>query len=494
MLGCASIVFIRFFLAASLQPGPDGLSSAFLGVGSFAVALSMPRTSVFAVLILMPWVNGLDQAALLGCPAAISVIFACMFLGWMLSDVVKWFGRLRTMQSSTLPGVPSAMGIAAFVAEIMAGVIVLCLVLQLKRYASPDLFNRAIHQAVFGFGDRYYFLTAAFIWIQGLLLFSRLCSEGIEIWHWIEPILCTWACVSIALFLFQYFTNIPEGWTTGSFLPFEDISSFGSISVMLFLFMLTTFRSKPRFGILLGAILVLGTAAMLIASWSRGAWLTALVFGLVVLGKRLPKKVFALVLGTIVIAVAVINANAQRESWIERPYIARLITLVKIENPANKSAGRTELYYKAFGMLRERPLTGHGIGSFYLKSVNYARQGDPLANVPDFAHNTFLQLAAEIGIPVTLLFIVLTAWILCRGFSGGAGRSFDGAHSLLVIGTTIALAGYLMTQMTANSLNVYVSNQVVFWFLAAALLALTTCPNVRVRSMIPKGNDTILES
>jgi hypothetical protein len=35
----------------------------------------------------------------------------------------------------------------------------------------------------------------------------------------------------------------------------------------------------------------------------------------------------------------------------------------------------------------------------------------------------------------------------------------------------LALIGYLATQMTANSLNVYVSNQILFWFLIAVVIS-----------------------
>ena len=39
-----------------------------------------------------------------------------------------------------------------------------------------------------------------------------------------------------------------------------------------------------------------------------------------------------------------------------------------------------------------------------------------------------------------------------------------------VLGVTMALVAYLITQMTANALNIYISNQFFFWFLMAALL------------------------
>lgn len=51
-------------------------------------------------------------------------------------------------------------------------------------------------------------------------------------------------------------------------------------------------------------------------------------------------------------------------------------------------------------------------------------------------------------------------WPVVGGQAATAG--LDG------LGVTMALGAYLLTQMTANSLNVYVSNQFFFWFLMAA--------------------------
>ena len=97
--------------------------------------------------------------------------------------------------------------------------------------------------------------------------------------------------------------------------------------------------------------------------------------------------------------------------------------------------------------------------------------------------------------PVAALFLALIAFALWKGFrkwkaeseghdgktvrqSNGQpvdGSTAGGNHgttedALTMLGVTMALTAYLLTQMTANSLNVYVSNQFFFWLLMAALL------------------------
>jgi O-antigen ligase len=106
--------------------------------------------------------------------------------------------------------------------------------------------------------------------------------------------------------------------------------------------------------------------------------------------------------------------------------------------------------------------------------MRFARPGDPYADIPNFAHNFLLQMAAELGIPVAALFLALILFTLWQGYkSSGAREKFQvpGAkfQDLEMLGVTMALVAYLITQMTANALNIYVSNQFFFWFLMAAV-------------------------
>jgi len=207
-----------------------------------------------------------------------------------------------------------------------------------------------------------------------------------------------------------------------------------------------------------------------------------------------------------------IYPSRDRPSWLEQPYIWRLISLVRLENPTHKDLTRVDLFDKALRMINSRPLTGHGIGSFYLSSVTYARSGDPYGRKPDFAHNTYLQFAAELGLPLAFLFLSLCIWAIWRGLrdsivglvagseritalAGSEGPkqlarlsgSFDRTDRLLLLGATLSLAAYLETQLTANSLNVYVSNQYFFWFLMAVVILLPDGGGTG-----PKGGDVNL--
>lgn len=296
-----------------------------------------------------------------------------------------------------------------------------------------------------------------------------------------------WSITTIVLFLFQYVFNIPQGWVPGYFFPFEDISSFGSIAVALFAFALARQRFFNRRMLIANFLAAIALLALVAASWSRATWLAALV---AVFSVALARLKVLWTLGIMIILVLILlvvtDRDANGDLFNRHPYIWRLITLVRIENPVRKSSGRIDLYWKALNMITAKPLVGHGIGSFYMSSRNYARPGDSKANVPDFAHNTFLEVAAEEGLPAASIFAALCLGILSLGFSCWrsicrvaprkckiAVVSFWPETSnirLTILAPLLALAVYLETQLTANSLNVYVSNQFFFWFLMAAVL------------------------
>jgi O-antigen ligase len=154
-----------------------------------------------------------------------------------------------------------------------------------------------------------------------------------------------------------------------------------------------------------------------------------------------------------------------------------------VEYILNKSPERIYLYKKAVGMIRELPLTGHGIGSFYLTSVRFSDPGDPNASIPNFSHNFLLQLAAEMGVPIAILFVMFVGYALGLAYrsSNAAIRRINvrtipalevglRARKNAIFGAMMALTAYLITQMTANALNIYISNQFFFWFLMSAAI------------------------
>jgi O-antigen ligase len=515
---CARFVIASFWSAQS-----NYLNVGVLAFGGILMAVFFPRPTLFSFVVALPLLEGLTQTTLIQISALSGLMFSVIWLGWGMERAMKSLGIKRDAPT-TDPRLAGAelprpeVSPVALIVRLIASTIIASLVGQVFRHCgSPRFWTLFWKQPVFGYSDPFYFLTSSFLWLEGLFFFLFVFSEETQIsprgdsisgdkhpslspwasyyqagptWTWISTVFIVLAVTILVFLCIQFFLLFPEGWTVaGYFSPYEDISSFGSIAVAVLVFGIAKFSVRNAKTALIGATYILGMLIAVIASWSRATWLAAGVFLLLASWVRLPRKWSLAILGMIAGVVVIVNLNANHERWQKNAYLARLVSLARFENPANKDAGRINLYYKALGMIRERPLTGHLIGSFYFTSTKYGRASDPFATRPDFAHNIFLEMAAELGGPITLLFAAVCVYTLYCGFSKYFGYASwpsppDAAglrrptiapagyrpDRLLLLGVTMALAAYLSTQMTANSLNVYVSNQFVFWFLVAVIL------------------------
>jgi O-antigen ligase len=520
------LLCLRFLLAALRSAGPELEPVVMLIMGGLSLGAWRPCSALFAFTAAVPLLTGLSQTGFLNCTFPPSLVFSSLWMGIAARNLVRKCVRrnlpvtLRTSHQpsfinnavadersaaeanttnsnieTTLDKPPFCSYFPSLVTDAFIAVLMLSLAWQLWRQRdSAELWSVFFNRAVLGYGDPWYFLNSAFLWLQGLFYFEIVYPSRVAQWvesvdskvaveavaKWVRPVFAVYWATMAVFFLMQYIFHIPKGWAGAGFqAPYEDISSFGSVAVSVFIFAVATRCIAPRHKPAIDILGCISLLIMVVASWSRGSWLAGSVFLLLIAVFRLPRLWTTALILIAIAAVVSINANSNRPFWTTQPYLARLVALVRLENPTNKDlAGiaRINLYKKAARMIQQHPLVGHGIGSFYLKSVDYAPANDPYAGTPEFAHNAFLQIAAELGVPLAVLFAVLTAWALWRGIRiwirQKAAKSQSSAHALLALGVTLALGAYLQTQMTANSLNVYVSNQFFFWFLMAAILSI----------------------
>ncbi|MCB9871879.1 MAG: O-antigen ligase family protein [Planctomycetes bacterium] len=83
---------------------------------------------------------------------------------------------------------------------------------------------------------------------------------------------------------------------------------------------------------------------------------------------------------------------------------------------------RLELWRGGLDMVRDRPILGHGSGQFGTEYPRYRRGrewelstfGGRFLAAPAAAHNDFLQVAIETGLPGLVLLLVGAVWVLCR--------------------------------------------------------------------------------
>ncbi len=211
-------------------------------------------------------------------------------------------------------------------------------------------------------------------------------------------------------------------WTLPSLLPVQwlgragarTVGTFGgpapyTITLVLFAALslyaaMSTGRSRTRLALF--AVVVAAQLGVLL-SLSRGSWLGA---GLAMLGitvvyrREIGRFAVAAVVLSMVLVLGPVGGLASVAG-------ERLGTQETVE-------GRIVTNDAATRMIRDRPLAGFGYGNFELYDERYKqRVGDIPLTLGGSAHNTYLNMLAELGIPATLLYLsppLALLWLNCR--------------------------------------------------------------------------------
>ncbi len=206
------------------------------------------------------------------------------------------------------------------------------------------------------------------------------------------------------------------------------------ISGMLLLSLWGRLRSSLAKAVV-GALIGLQLWAVIV-TYSRGAVL-GLGVGLLIfiLAGRGNRTRSVMVVGAVVLALL---SLAPSRFW------SRTETIATYEEDLS-AQGRIDAWRTAGNILARRPLTGIGAAAFTSAWATYAP--DDAGRHPYVAHNLFLEVAAELGIPTLLGFLALLAACL-RGAWLATRR--DSPVRLEARGILAAGAGYLVCQMFAG--------------------------------------------
>lgn len=196
------------------------------------------------------------------------------------------------------------------------------------------------------------------------------------------------------------------------------------------------------------AILAIAIALVSVLSGSRMIALFEIALTLVIWsstgGMRTGKRGLAgLLAGAFVglILLTLASYVVQLRSGTQLGASAHIVT--RYEPQVLGSDARLDLWREGISIIRAHPLTGVGVGNFRWEMLHAAALAPPAANtypVAEHTHNIILQWAAEVGIPLTLLVIVLASRILWFDLRRMAGAEFIlvggvlstiGIHSLL---------------------------------------------------------------
>jgi O-antigen ligase len=228
-----------------------------------------------------------------------------------------------------------------------------------------------------------------------------------------------WLVISIggalsAYGLLQYFGIfshswwIPKQFLAATYVNHNHFAGYLELAIPVALAMLTA-RSVAK-STLSKLALVSALVPMLLAfvlTQSRGAWVSLgasllIMLFLTVSRNKSWARLMVIIVFIVVIAVSVIYFAGDMMS-------SRIATITAVSEGEDVSGGRFRIWQGAAGMIKERPLTGVGIGDFDHGFYRYRPPGFNARAV--YAHNDYLHMAAEMGVfaPVIMLWLFIAA-------------------------------------------------------------------------------------
>ena len=227
-----------------------------------------------------------------------------------------------------------------------------------------------------------------------------------------------------------------------------------------------------RFGVvwtpLILGITVALMGANLVLTLTRAAWVSvtlAIIFSVFyllisMLTTPISRKqgVLALALMSLVCCALLLNTNT-RQALIDRvPRHIKTRFQTTITQPAGFMSERPQWWRTSLQFIRQYPLTGIGPGRF---RYAYQLNGPPEQyDTPYHAHNIYLHIAAEHGIPSLLLFLWMMG-ITCHSiFAMRQATDFWG------MGTFIGASGFLISALVYGLADNILHQRTVllFWF------------------------------
>ena len=435
-------------------------------VGAVAVAIAIlalwkMEWALYGFVICIPIVSGYQVIALTKALPLLSVGFASIFLVWLPK---KWVLRRETI----VPGT----GIGNLV-DLLSGIVLLSLIMLLIPYPLDFVFGRVWSYPFVGQDQPLYCIDGSYVILQGLFFYRVLDLEIREkrIWKWCLPVMYVQSMFIVGFSLFQWVYDVPKmHWGSyGIKSPFDDIHSYGSyVVVLFFIFLFLSFKGDKIHrwvnGSLAGIFFVL-----LIWSGGNGTFMAMLAVSIALLSSVLKKKYFIVIAFFLAIGAVSIIMFPSIITKSGFPVITRYKRSLDIRNVSKILYSRFLLWDRAVGIIKEFPVTGAGVGAFYGISHLYhdqeVKEWGSLAKWRENAHNYYLQIGADLGIPALLIFMGVIVYTYRAGF---AVLRETHKSSCFINGLLFGLSAYLITMLTSHPLLLS-NQQFLFWFVIAVI-------------------------
>jgi O-antigen ligase len=327
--------------------------------------------------------------------------------------------------------------------------------------------------ATHGYSDPKFSISNTHLWLSAWLIFTKVARlaastrDSRRIYFFLFCLI--WLIVTVAAVWTQRNTAFPAPFAESvllvAFAPFEDIHAYGSVLASMMIVSCAMIRSGwSGVGFAMGGCIAL---LLLATSYSRGGWLGALYGTTLLAAIRLSRRivVILLLIGCTSLVLIFFLAPKLQESSSD-PRIRRLVSFIRVDRWTETESSRLNLYGSGMRMMADRPWFGHGTGSSRRISAEFASEEDSSQhNTSDFIHNFVLQVAAESGIPAALLLLSVLGIVLGRAWGAIRRRCASRETQALFVGCIT----YLVTQLTANAINIYPTQVFFFWPLLAML-------------------------
>jgi len=190
----------------------------------------------------------------------------------------------------------------------------------------------------------------------------------------------------------------------------------------------------------------------------RGAWLSFMISFSLLSFVRLKKIVVFMLIAVLILAL-----------FVHKPLRTYVFALTSIND-------RAVMWNNGWQIFKQHPIIGNGLNTFF---VNYAKvRNDESKGVRgSYAHNCYLQMAADIGLIGLAAFLAFAFSLLLKGFSS-IRRIKDPFYYSLILGLTLALSAFLLHSFVDT--NLYSLNlSALFWSVSGILLSVIRIAEAR---------------
>lgn len=366
--------------------------------------------------------------------AAVEICFGLLLLGWILHGWVSGWKDLRLWAS------PDRFHLRLSLIIFLTVCAMSIAVSAYKAISLSGFINKWLEYAL-------------------LMVFAVELGRRPRLRNWSVPVIAaSGSCVVIEavtqeMFGYGLFTRHPLmkfSRMTGPYTNPTDLATYLMVLMFILLGYLVVSK-RPRWS---GAIVLVLFAALacFIRTQTRGAWLGVAAGFVAMITASVHPRIRRAVAAIFVLLLAAIGTVI----WLQGP--ERLHHLF-----FDLDIGKTDRYYmwrSALWMIKDRPLLGQGLNTFMANYVAYWVGGEI---APRYAHNCFLQVAAETGLIGLTAFLWFLGSVIVRQVQ--ALRRLVSDESALLCGIFGALAGFLV--QSAVDTNFYVIRQAaLFWVLA----------------------------